>query len=434
MAATIKNPPAGDASTDYDLVVVGGGASGFFTALQAADYNPNLRIILCEQGSRFLQKVRISGGGRCNVSHACFDPDRLSQFYPRGRNQLRAAFHRWQPKDTERWFADRGVPLKTEPDGRMFPKSDSSETIIDCFLNSARDHNIALHTRCGLLHCESLPNQTGWQLHFDNPAFAVVKTHKVCIAVGSLKNNHLQRQIESLGHAIAPLAPSLFAVNCSDRRLSGLAGVAVDHVNVSLSDSRQCYQGPLLITHRGLSGPAVLRLSAWEARSFAERNYHTGITVDWLPLVSRNDLEMWCEQQRIHNGIKAIHNTPPIALPKRLWQKFCDAADCADARPWNQFTKPMQRQLLDLIKSCHFAVTGKTTNKDEFVTCGGISLKEVDFRTMQSKLCPNLYFAGECLDIDGITGGFNFQAAWTTASIAAKNIAESSSATLTQTL
>lgn len=405
---------------------MGGGAGGFFTALQAAHYNPGMRILLFEQSSRFLQKVRISGGGRCNVTHACFEPERLAQHYPRGRNPLRAAFHRWQAKDTVRWFAERGVELKTEPDGRMFPTSDSSETIIDCFLNEARRQRIALQTRCALQHCEPLPDGTGWQLHFDNPAFATVKARKLCLAVGSLKSSQLRQQLEALGHSIAPLAPSLFAVNCSDRRLSGLAGVAVENARVSLADSKQVYQGPLLITHRGLSGPAVLRLSAWEARVFAERNYHTTIRVDWLPEQSGASLENWFEQQRIENGNKAIHNTPPPPIPKRLWQKFCDTAACGDAHPWNQLTKPMARQLTDMLKSSQFAITGKTTNKDEFVTCGGVSLKEVDFRTMESKICPNLYFAGECLDIDGITGGFNFQAAWTTASIAAKNIAESS--------
>jgi predicted Rossmann fold flavoprotein len=404
---------------------VGGGAGGFFTALQAAHYHPQLRIMLFEQSSRFLQKVRISGGGRCNVTHACFEAERLAQHYPRGRNPLRAAFHRWQPNDTVRWFAERGVTLKTEPDGRMFPISDSSETIIDCFLNEARRAGITLQTRCGLQHAEPLPEQAGWQLHFDNPALASVKARKLCLAVGSLKSSNLQRQLEALGHTIAPLAPSLFAVNCSDRRLSGLAGVAVEKVSLGLADAKRSYQGPLLITHRGLSGPAVLRLSAWEARVFAERNYHTMIAVDWLPEQSRDMVEAWFEQQRSENGNKSIHNTPPPPLPKRLWQKFCDGADCGDARPWNQLTKAMTRQLTDMLKASQFAISGKTTNKDEFVTCGGVSLKDVDFRTMASKRCPNLYFAGECLDIDGITGGFNFQAAWTTASIAGKNIAES---------
>ncbi len=386
--------------------------------------------MLFEQSNRFLQKVRISGGGRCNVTHACFEPQRLAQHYPRGRNPLRAAFHRWQPKDTMRWFAERGVELKTEPDGRMFPTSDSSETIIDCFLSEAQRQRIALQTRCALQHCEPLPEQAGWQLHFDNPAFALVKARKLCLAVGSLKSNNLQRQLEALGHTIAPLAPSLFAVNCSDRRLSGLAGVAVENVSVGLADSKRRYQGPLLITHRGLSGPAVLRLSAWEARVFAERNYHTSIAVNWLPQQSSASLEAWFEQQRIENGNKAIHNTPPSPLPKRLWQKLCATANCGDARPWNQLTKAMARQLMETLVSSQFSISGKTTNKDEFVTCGGVALKDVDFRTMESKITPNLYFAGECLDIDGITGGFNFQAAWTTASIAAKNIAESTAQVL----
>lgn len=416
--------PQPSVNYDFDLAVIGGGAGGFFTALQAAYFNPALRVAVFEQGSRFLQKVRISGGGRCNVTHACFEPELLSQHYPRGQRALRAAFHRWQPRDTVQWFAERRVVLKTEVDGRMFPVSDDSQTIIDCFLGEARKSKVLLQTHCGLQNFAPLADANGWQLQFDNPAFASLTCRYLCMAVGSLKSSRLQNRLEALGHTIAPLAPSLFALNCSDRRISGLAGVSVPLASVGLADSKKRYQGPLLITHRGLSGPAILRLSAWEARVFAERNYHTEICVDWLPQLDADRIENWMDQQRMENGTKSVHNTPPSELPKRLWLKLCESADCADSLAWNQVSKNQRRQLVEAIKDCRFKVTGKTTNKDEFVTCGGVALKDVDFRTMESKHCPKLYFCGECLDIDGITGGFNFQAAWTTATIAAKSIAE----------
>lgn len=404
-----------------DLAVVGGGASGFFTALQYSELAPGKSVAIFEKGTRFLQKVRISGGGRCNVTHACFDPRELSKNYPRGSRELLAAFHRWQPNDTVEWFQNHGIALKTEADGRMFPVTDSSETIIDCFLKRAKDSGVALHQKCGLKKIERTSN--GFRLEFDSPS-PVVEAKNVCIAVGSLKESPLLRELEALEESIEPLVPSLFAFNVTDARIVDLAGVSHPKVSIRLGRSGTPRVGPLLITHRGFSGPAVLRLSAWEAREIAAVDHCFEFTIDWLPDENPEGLKNRFAENRQHHGSKLVKNSTVPPISRRLWESVITSCGIDDATTWAQLSKTALTQLLENLKSCRFTASGKTTNKDEFVTAGGIKRPTIDFRTMESRRTPGLYFVGECLDIDGITGGFNFQAAWTTAHIAATAIAD----------
>lgn len=404
-----------------DLAIIGGGASGFFTALQYAEMTTGKRVAIFEKGNQFLQKVRISGGGRCNVTHACFDPAELSKNYPRGSQELRAAFHRWQPADTVEWFRTCGVELKAEADGRMFPITDSSETIISCFLEKARREKIPLHEKHSLTAITR--DEDGcFTLEFENIA-QPVRARAVCMATGSLKGSSLLQHLVKLEQTLQPLVPSLFAFNVSDRRISGLAGVSHPHVSVRVEGSNKPRIGPLLITHRGFSGPAILRLSAWEARELAACNHHFPFIIDWLPELSPESVLAIFDENRRTHGAKLVRNSNIHPLPRRLWERIVACCGISDEATWGQLPKASVRSLLDGLKSARFEAQGKTTNKDEFVTCGGIERKTIDFRTMQSRKVPGLYFVGECLDIDGITGGFNFQAAWTTAHIAATELA-----------
>jgi predicted Rossmann fold flavoprotein len=414
-------PNTADGSVRLDLAVIGGGASGFFTALQYAEMAPGKSVAIFEKSGHFLQKVRISGGGRCNVTHACFDPGELSKNYPRGSKELRAAFHRWQPTDTVEWFARFGVTLKTEPDGRMFPVSDSSDTVIQCFLNRARECGVPLHLKQSLIGIERI-GDGGFLLRFDNPTEPVEAT-AVCIATGSFKGSPLLDQLKKLALPMEPLVPSLFAFNVSDRRISELAGVSHPKVSIRRDGSKLAQQGPLLITHRGFSGPAVLRTSAWEARGMAEANHHFAFTIDWLPELEMEALKTRFAEIRQQQGAKLVRNTPIPPIPRRLWERIVSCCGIDDSMTWGQLPKNFSQGLLEALKSARFEAQGKTTNKDEFVTAGGIARSSIDFRTMESRVIPGLYFTGECIDIDGITGGFNFQAAWTTAHIAATAIA-----------
>ena len=404
-----------------DLAIIGGGASGFFTALQYAEIAPGKTVAIFEKGSHFLQKVRISGGGRCNVTHACFDPGEMSKNYPRGSKELRAAFHRWQPSDTVEWFKRQGVELKTEADGRMFPVTDRSETVIDCFLERARKAGIPLYQNHPLLGISLLEDGT-FSLQFQNLEAPII-ARTVCMATGSLKGSSLLQDLKKLEQTLQPLVPSLFAFNVSDRRITSLAGVSHPHVSIRREGTNTPRQGPILITHRGFSGPAVLRLSAWEARELAETNHHFPFIIDWLPEMKTEAIQAQFKENRRTHGAKLVRNSPIPPLPRRLWERIVACCEIEDQTTWGQLPKAAVRNLLDGLKSARFEAEGKTTNKDEFVTCGGIERKTIDFRTMQSRNVPGLYFVGECIDIDGITGGFNFQAAWTTAHIAATDIA-----------
>lgn len=412
------------------IAIIGGGAAGFFTALTAAESDKAQRIIIFERSSKFLSKLKISGGGRCNVTHSCFDPAKLATNYPRGARELRAAFHHWQPQDTIAWFRERGVEIKREADGRMFPTTDDSQTIIDCFLREAHKLGIELRKNCGIKSFTAHPSKFTLHLSDDTQ----LSVDKLVITVGSLKASPLTRAIEQTGHRIAPLVPSLFAFNLADKRTHGLSGLSVPNAQVkvvgaSLAEPAADKQkpspqsGPLLITHRGLSGPAILRTSAWEARRLNECNYHFDIEINWLGTVSENQLREHFARSRKTDSKKAVKNTPVDPLPRRLWERLVQAAGISEETIWSQLPKKAENKLIAECLRGRYSVQGKTTNKDEFVTAGGIERKEINWKTMESKLVPNLHFAGECIDMDGITGGFNFQAAWTTGRIVGLAIA-----------
>jgi len=397
------------------IAVVGGGAAGFFAAIAAAESRPDASVTLYESGGKPLRKVRVSGGGRCNVTHACFDPDEMARHYPRGSRELRGALHRWSPRDTVDWFAARGVPLKTEADGRMFPTTDDSATVIECLRNAAERAGVSVALKSPLADL-SAREEGGFDIALKNGASA--RADAVCLAVGSLQGSPLRAPLNRLGHALTPLAPSLFAFDIEDERLSGLAGVSVPDSSVRVAPRGEARRGPLLVTHRGLSGPAVLRLSAWEARDLQERGYRFAARVNWLGHADEPGLRERFAGMRETDGRKAVKNTPFDPLPRRLWERLVETAGVSAETTWAQLPKKKAGALARELTRAEFEVSGKTTNKEEFVTCGGVALKEVDFRTMESKFAPALHFAGECLDIDGITGGFNFQAAWTTGRLA----------------
>ncbi len=396
------------------IAVIGGGAAGFFAAITAAESDPEAEVTVYEKGNAFLTKVKVSGGGRCNVTHSCFDPTELAKRYPRGSRELRGAFHRWQPQNTIAWFAERGVTLKTEPDGRMFPDTDSSQTIIDCFMKAARDAGITL--RKGMPLKTIAVSGNGFHLTFGDGSEAAVD--KLCIASGSLKASPLTSAIENLGHSIEPLAPSLFSFNVTDPRTEGLAGLSVQSATVRALPKSPPQTGPVLITHRGFSGPAILRLSAWEARTLQAQDYRFEISINWLGNSRPEQLRSTLAYLRADSGKALIKNRIPGDIPRRLWERLTEISGISPETQWSQLPKEKENTLIRELTEGRFEVQGKTTNKEEFVTCGGVRLKEIDFRSMESRLVPGLHFAGECLDIDGITGGFNFQAAWTGGHIA----------------
>ncbi|MFD2256969.1 NAD(P)/FAD-dependent oxidoreductase [Luteolibacter algae] len=392
------------------IAIIGGGAAGFFAAITAAEADPSAQVTIYERTQRTLSKVKISGGGRCNVTHNCFEPAKLIANYPRGARELRGAFHRWQPQDTADWFSRRGVMLKSEPDGRMFPVTDSSQTIIDCFHTAARDAGVELRLGVGL---ESLDHDVSGRFLLSLSDGSCSNADSVCIATGSLKASSLTRAIEAIGHRIEPLAPSLFAFNVSDPRTEGLSGLSVQKARVHVLPKGQAQVGPVLITHRGFSGPGILRLSAWEARNLQESGYHFKISINWLNDASEGQLRETFGSLRKRSGKTAVKKSVFEGIPRRLWERLVAAAGIGEEMQWAQLAKEQETALIrECIDGC-YDIKGKTSNKDEFVTCGGVNLKEINFKRMESKLVPNLHFAGECLDIDGITGGFNFQAAWT---------------------
>ena len=397
------------------VAVIGAGAAGYFTALTLAEANPEAQVTIYESGRRTLSKVKISGGGRCNVTHHCFGPKELAAHYPRGSRELRGAFHRWAPQDTIDWFAARGVPLKAEADGRMFPTTDDSQTIIDCFQQEARRLNIRLEKNLGL-KALNVTEDGNFLMEMSDGRF--IPAGRVALTAGSLKASPLLRSLEQIGHRIEPLVPSLFAVNLADARTHGLAGISVPLATVRTARKGSSQSGPLLITHRGLSGPAILRLSAWEARDLHDQNYHFDLFINWLGDQSEAQVTDRFAELRRSAGSTRVRKSTLEPLPKRLWERFVENSGIGEETTWAQLPKKRERALVEALTNGRYSVQGKTTNKEEFVSCGGVCLKEVDVRTMESRIVPDLHFAGECLEIDGITGGFNFQAAWTTGRIA----------------
>jgi predicted Rossmann fold flavoprotein len=373
--------------------IIGGGAAGFFAAITCAEASPGNEVHIFERGKTVLEKVRISGGGRCNVTHHCFDTRELVKNYPRGSRELIGPFSRFGPEDTVQWFSSRGVLLKTESDGRMFPVTDSSQTIIDCLSRAAHNAGVKVHTSSRI---EKIRPQDGrWQL--DNQIF-----DQVMIAAGS--STFMWEVLAGLGHTIIPPVPSLFTFNTKDTRLRDLSGVSVQRARLSVP-------GTLLITHWGLSGPAVLRLSAWGAREFREMDYKFQLEIQFS--ADAESFDAWFGYHRQHSGKKTIASHAQEGMPARLWQRLTEAGGIDMQKRWADLDKISGQQLYEQLTEARFQITGKSTNKDEFVTAGGVSLKEINFNTFESRVCPGLFLAGEILDIDAITGGFNFQAAWT---------------------
>ncbi len=397
-------------------VVVGGGAAGFFGAITCSEYYPDHRVILLEKTRQPLAKVRISGGGRCNVTHSCFDPAVLVKSYPRGSQELRGPFSRFQPKDTIQWFERRGVQLKTEEDGRMFPITDNSETIIACLQQAARQAGVDIRLECGIQ--QIIREETGFTLSLTNGE--TLACDRLLMATGSTPK--MYPLLESLGHSIIPLVPSLFTFNIPDSPFIDLAGVSVSPAQLSLIDLGLSQTGPLLITHWGLSGPAVLKLSAWAARELHALDYRTNVEINWLPESTEEELRQIIGRMKQTNPAKQVGTESPFELPKQLWKAFVQLAGIEQELRWSMLSNKHIQALLAQIRASRFQIQGKTTYKQEFVTCGGVNLSEVNFKTMESRRCPGLFFAGEILNIDGITGGFNFQNAWTTSWIAGQSM------------
>ncbi|HZM05563.1 MAG TPA: NAD(P)/FAD-dependent oxidoreductase [Candidatus Saccharimonadales bacterium] len=402
------------------VVVVGGGAAGFFAAIACAEAFPEAQVTLLEKSSQFLGKVRISGGGRCNVTHACFDVRELTARYPRGERVLLGACQTFQASDTVAWFETRGVKLKTENDGRMFPTTDSSETIIDCLTRSAHSAGVKALANRGVTHITKEANgvfavtlATGESLLCD----------RLLLATGGCRAAAAGELARSLGHALESPVPSLFTFHIDTSWVRELSGVAVGPVAVSVPGTKLREQGPLLMTHWGLSGPVILRLSAWGARALHALNYQFPLHINWLPQDNAEQIAAELDARRAAQPARLVVNTTIASIPGRLWEQLVLASGLPRPTRWAELGRSAQHALLQQLIRTELAVTGKSLNKDEFVTCGGVRLSEVNFKTMESRICPGLYFAGELLDVDGITGGFNFQAAWTTGWIAGQSMA-----------
>jgi predicted Rossmann fold flavoprotein len=402
------------------IVAIGGGAAGFFGAIACAEANPNARVTLLEAGKEPLAKVRISGGGRCNLTHACFDPARLVTYYPRGGKALRGAFSRFQPKDTIAWFESRGVKTKTEEDGRMFPVSDHSESIVHCLLETARSAGVQIITNSPVASVQKTREGFSVELKRGHR----IEADKVLIATGSSPLGY--RVAKDAGHAIESPVPSLFTFQIKDPRLQDLLGVSVEKAQVRLVGTKLEQIGPLLITHWGMSGPAILKLSAWGARTLHEHRYQMPLLVNWLPDLNAEALRESLLQTKIDYPKRKILNHSPFDRPKRLWQSLARYCGIKDETPWAELSKNAVNGLVKELHQGEYRIGGKGVFKEEFVTCGGVRLQEIDFKTMESRLCPGLYFAGEVLDIDGVTGGFNFQSAWTTGYLAGMAMAGNS--------
>jgi hypothetical protein len=417
------------------VIVVGGGAAGFFAAVACAEAAPDAEVTVLERGPQFLSKVRISGGGRCNVTHACFNPRDFATRYPRGEKALLAPFQKFSARDTVAWFESRGVKLKTEPDGRMFPVSDSSETIVNCLLHSARAAGVKLRLNCGVERVETsgtgiLPVQPIRDRLEACPTFELslaggekIVCDRLLLATGGCRAAAAGQLAVSLDHTLEPPVPSLFTFRTESPWLRSLAGISVGAVEVSVPSAQLRERGPLLVTHWGLSGPAILRLSAWGARTFHGFNYQFPLQVNWLPQLHAEAIAAELKSRQAAQPARRVVNVPVTPLPSRLWEQLVLAVGIARDTRWAALSRAAQHRLVQQLIRTEFPVTGKSLNQDEFVTCGGVRLGEVNFKTMESKVCPGLFFAGELLDIDGITGGFNFQAAWTTGWLAGKAMA-----------
>lgn len=401
------------------LVVIGGGAAGFFCAVNAARLHPSLEVVILEKTTKLLSKVKVSGGGRCNVTHACFSIPEMAANYPRGSQFLKKAFHWFFTTDTIHWFEERNVFLKKEEDGRMFPVTDSSQTIIDCLMQEVNRHGIDIQMKSEVKHIERQNEQFLLKLADKRE----LTSDFICVACGGFAKTELFNWLQQLGHTIAEPVPSLFTFNMPGNSITKLMGVSVPEAVVKVIGQKLSANGPLLITHWGLSGPAVLRLSAWGARQLAISNWQFAILVNWLPQFTEQTLKEEIQRLRFELATQKIANRNPFGLPQRLWEYFLLESGISLTLRWADLPAKEQQKLIKHCCAQEFAINGKTTFKEEFVTSGGIQLSEIDANTMESKIVPHLFFAGEIMDVDGITGGFNFQHAWTSGFIAAKAIA-----------
>jgi predicted Rossmann fold flavoprotein len=400
------------------VAIIGGGASGFFAAIELAILRPDLQIDIYEKSQQVLSKVKVSGGGRCNVTHACFDPKELVSYYPRGKKELRGPFSKFGPGDTINWFEQRDVELKTEIDGRMFPVTDSSQTIIDTFLNEVERLKIRIHLQKGLTGLSH--KNDSWQLQFSDNTEVTVAA--VLIATGS--SSMIWELLSGLGLEIIPPVPSLFTFHVRDKRLQALSGLSVEFINAAIVDSSIETEGPILITHWGFSGPAILKLSAWGARFLKERDYKFSLLLDFLPAIKEEILLDDLKEYRKTESRKKINTFSPFQeIPKRLWNYLTERTGIQEELNWADLSNAQIQALVQQLKNGVYEVSGKSTFKDEFVTCGGVALTEIDFKTYGSQRLTGLYFGGEVIDVDAVTGGFNFQHAWTSGHLAAKGIA-----------
>ncbi|MCW3124922.1 MAG: hypothetical protein JWO03_580, partial [Bacteroidetes bacterium] len=396
------------------VIVIGGGAAGFFFAVNCAELHPDYQITILEKSNKLLEKVRISGGGRCNVTHACFDPKALTKYYPRGERELLGAFHRFMTGDTVSWYESRGVEIKTEDDGRMFPITDDSETIAQCLLTLATDYRIKIRTH---EEVDTMAYADG-QWNLTTAHGEALKADIVFVATGSALR--MWDMLRHMGYKVADPVPSLFTFNIKDSRINGLMGLSAEKVTVKVNDTKLQETGPLLITHWGMSGPGILKLSAWGARILKDKKYTFDITVNWTNDLTTPQCIEKLKEYKQEFPKRTVLSKPQFKLPSRLWERLCQHAGMIEKNWADMTNKEIDKLAVELTQSVYH-VTGKSTFKDEFVTCGGVELDQIDLKTFKSKLHPDLYFAGEVLNIDAITGGFNFQAAWTGAWIAAQN-------------
>ncbi|MBK7668809.1 MAG: NAD(P)/FAD-dependent oxidoreductase [Sphingobacteriaceae bacterium] len=402
--------------TNKHIIIIGGGAAGFFAAINAAELHPGSKITILEKSNKLLSKVRISGGGRCNVTNHCFEVNELVKNYPRGSKELKQVFSRFNVSDTIAWFKKRGVDLKTEPDNRMFPESNSSETIIDCFMYEAKKYGIDIKMQEEVLELKSVTNN---QIQVTTDKNKYVVDSVICSSGGhNQKKNY--SFIQKTGHNISELIPSLFTINLPGNNIKELMGLSVQNATVRVEKTKHQYTGPVLITHWGLSGPAVLKLSAFAAKDFFDLDYNANILINWSGELNEEEVKKVFEEF-LQTKTQMV-NSPLFGIPKRLWEFLLEKAEISPQKPWIELGKKQQNKLAQVLTNDVYNMKGKTTFKEEFVTSGGVNLKEIDFKTMQSKIMPNLYFCGEVLDIDGITGGFNFQNAWSTAFVAASSV------------
>jgi predicted Rossmann fold flavoprotein len=400
-----------------NIIIAGGGAAGFFAAINIAEKLPSGRVTILEKSGSLLSKVKISGGGRCNVTNAINDPRKLVTFYPRGSKELLGAFFRFSTGNTVEWFEKRKVKLKAEDDGRMFPVTNNSQTIVDCLLNSADKAGVNIVTGVNIKNIFSSEQNGKWVIEGSDKNYPAD-----VLVIASGNNEQMWKLLQNAGHKIEKPVPSLFAFNINDSRIKDIPGISLKNVEVKIEGSKILATGDILITHRGISGPAVLRLSAWGARELHKKDYRFSVVINWINKKTE-DVKALLTEHRENNLNKIIISNPLFNVPLRLWEKLVLHAGCSETMKWQAASKVVLTHLAEELTGGCYNAAGKSTNKEEFVTCGGVNLKEVDFKTMQSRLFSNLYFAGEVLNIDAVTGGFNFQAAWTTAWIASESIA-----------